>query len=126
MIENRAQRAEAPVFAACAFTVRQPAEHGQFRYERIWVDGRDGDGRIHTAHPPVVGDIVGLRDRFTGRDGMFEVVMRQWSHPQYLSAAWPNGERRPNIGPMVDIVVIPAEGVFRDEAPISNEDQEQP
>ncbi|MDA8370288.1 hypothetical protein [Saccharomonospora sp.] len=118
------ERAEAALFAECAFTVREPAEDGQFHYERIWVDGRESDGRIHTAHPPVVGDIIGLRDRHTGRDGMFEVVMRQWSHAGYLSAAWPYGDPRPNSGPMVEIIVVPAEGVFRNAAPIPDDEDQ--
>jgi hypothetical protein len=44
-----------------------------------------------------------------------------WSYAAFGSVVWPYGKSEPAEGPMLDIIVEPAEGVYRDEAPFCAE-----
>lgn len=117
-------RADPALIVQCAFVTRTPAADGKFTYEQIQVDARDYRGRLPTAHPPAVGDTVWLWDRYKKEGGIYKVVERHWSHPMYLSGAWPHGEPWPTTSPTLDMLVEPAEGLYRDEAPIPEEDED--
>ena len=67
------------------------------------------NGMLPTPWPPSIGDIVYLPG------GMHEVVARQWVYASWGSMDWPHHETQPLTGPLLDIIVVPAEGVFRDE-----------
>jgi hypothetical protein len=112
--------------AVCHFYVRTPAGDGQFTYEPITLDSASGDGRLRTAHPPLPGDLILLSDSHSKKGGIFRVLERCWYHASYLSTYWPVLEPLPVEGPGMDIIVEPAEGLFRDEAPSADEDDEDP
>lgn len=103
--------------AVCSFSIRTPAGDGQFHYERINLGSWHGDGKLHTPYPPQVGDLIHLWDTIKRKGGTYEVVARQWLHSSYGSTNWPVLEQQPTVGPLLDFIVQPAEGVFRDEAP---------
>ncbi|WP_435244935.1 hypothetical protein [Streptomyces tendae] len=75
---------------------------------------------MYTPYPPAVGDLIYLWDTGKREGGTYEVLARQWLHSSYGSTDWPAGEQRPLEGPLLDVVVQPAVGVFRDEAPVSD------
>jgi hypothetical protein len=99
-----------------SFHERIPVEGG-YRYRKISINNRQGDTCLHTPHPPAVGDLIQLWDATERRGGMYQVVARQWLHSSYGSMDWPTGQSDSSVGPLLDIVVEAAEGVFRDEAP---------
>ena len=104
----------------CRFYLREPREGGQWRYKNIWLPGYDGGGCLVTPHPPAVGDLIHLWDYDdAGPRGTFEVLARSWLHSAYGSANWPLGKPAPSEGPQLDLVVTPAEGLFRDEAELT-------
>ncbi|MGW1961782.1 hypothetical protein ACWCPD_16075 [Streptomyces sp. NPDC001935] len=124
MIPRDAQKAGAhPV--ECSFAIRTPAENDQFTYERVNIGSRHGDGKLHTFYPPAVGDLIHLWDTVKQKGGMFAVLARQWLHSSYGSTNWPVLEEQPTVGPLLELVVEPAEGVFRNEAPLREEDDVQ-
>lgn len=89
---------------------------GGFRYTRISRGGPGGDDFLHTDHPPDVGDHIFLWDQSEdGPRGNFVVIERSWTHSAFGSADWPRTEPRPTVGPMLDIIVEKAEGMYRDE-----------
>lgn len=98
----------------CTFHLRTAVEGG-YRYDQISVAAPES-GNLRTPYPPAVGDVVCL-SLDQGAPGTYVVVARQWMHPAYGSMAWPAGQMRPSGGPMLTIVVEPADGVFRDEQP---------
>lgn len=103
------------MYARCIFAERTAVDGG-FRYDRISIANRDGDGYLRTPMPPVVGDLIHLRDiSEDGPRGMFVVVARQWSYSSWGSTDWPYGEAESKQGPMLDIIVERAEGVYQDE-----------
>ena len=105
-----------PVHAAprCKFHERIKVEGG-YRYELINIEGPHGFGRFVTAHPPAVGDLIGLWDAYAQRGGTFRVIERMWLHSGYGSTDWPHGSSMSKEGPLLDIVVEAAEGLFVDE-----------
>ncbi len=109
--------------ALCRFYIRSPVEGGQFRYEQISLASSQMDCRLRTAHPPLPGDLIFLWDSYKKEGGMFRVIERAWHHAGWGSMVWPYTEMLPTEGPGADIIVEPAEGLFRDEAPIPDEDE---
>lgn len=104
----------------CAFHVRTTVSDGPpptYHYEQVHLSGWDHDGRLHTPHPPQVGDLIFLWDDLKKNGGYYRVIERSWLHAAYGSTDWPHAEMSPKKGPLVDIVVEPAEGIFRGEAP---------
>lgn len=115
----------APEYAAprCQFYERIAVEGGGYRYESISINGPGGYGRFVTLHPPATGDLISLWDAVEKRGGVFRVVERAWHHPSFGSADWPYGERTSKEGPLLDIIVEPADGPFVDE--VAREDDEE-
>ncbi|WAZ20194.1 hypothetical protein STRCI_001293 [Streptomyces cinnabarinus] len=109
----------------CSFHIRTPAEVGQFRYDHVNIGSPHGDGKLHTPYPPQVGDLIHLWDPFEKKGGTFEVLARQWLHSSYGSTNWPVLAQQPTVGPLLDLIVQPAEGVFRNEAPHTEEDDDE-
>lgn len=109
----------------CQFYARTPAGAGQFRYERINVDDPDHPGFLMTPYPPAPGDLIYLADRDGQTHGTYTVVARSWGHTAYGSADWPQLTARPRSGPWLDIAVEPAPGLFADEAPGTDADEEK-
>lgn len=104
--------------AQCEFHVRTKATDAPtWHYARMWLEGPTGGGYLCTEHPPAVGDTIRLYDRLTKSGGVFRVVERSWNHASYGSTYWPHAEDRPRVGPLLEIVVEQAEGLFRGEAP---------
>lgn len=108
----------------CSFFIRTPADNGQFHYDRINIGSPHGDGKLHTAHPPQVGDVILLRDTVKQQGGKYEVLARQWMHSSYGSTNWPVLEQQPTVGPLLEVVVTPVEDVFRDQAPSRDDEGE--
>lgn len=104
--------------ARCSFYVRIPVTAGTFHYEQISLASSQLDTCLHTTHPPVPGDLIFLPDRRADYSGMFRVIERAWHHAGLGSAAWSRGEALPAEGPRLDVIVEPAAGLFRDEAPM--------
>ena len=107
-------------FARVKFSVRSPATADSWHYDRITLDSPYGGGFTPMHHPPAVGDLIVLSDKH--RDdlsGVFRVVERQWVHASYGSASWPLSKPEPADGPLLDIIVEPSEGAYRDEEPES-------
>jgi hypothetical protein len=106
----------------CAFYVReQVTDAPTYRYERIWMRDKAGDGHLATPYPPLVGDLIDLIDQDTVPGGVFQVVQRSWSHAQLGSAYWPYTSRYPEAGPTLEIIVERAEGLFHDEAELAED-----
>jgi hypothetical protein len=105
----------------CNFYRRVPADVGLWRYDHINLSGPHGDTFLHTLHPPLVGDFISLWDFTTKTSGVYRIVERSWQHSSWGSANWPYGATRPHVGPILDIIVETAKGVFRDEAPSEDE-----
>lgn len=108
----------------CMFAVRVPAGDGKFWYQRIDIASPSASVGIEMAYPPAVGDLITLWDRRGPQpEGgpIFRVTDRLWSHASWGSANWPYGKNEPSEGPMVDIIVEPAEGPYRDETDICAE-----
>lgn len=108
----------------CSFNIRTPAENGQFHYEPVNVSSPHHDGKMHTPYPPAVGDLIHLWDTIKKQGGTYEVISRQWLHSSYGSTNWPVLEQQPTVGPLLEMIVEPAEGVFRDQAPSADDEGE--
>ncbi|WP_329214848.1 hypothetical protein OG352_05335 [Streptomyces sp. NBC_01485] len=107
----------------CSFYIRTPAEQGQFHYEPVNVSSPHYDGKMHTLYAPAVGDLIHLWDTTKKQGGTFEVLARHWLHSSYGSTSWPVLEQQPTVGPLLDLIVQAAEGVFRDQAPLPDEEE---
>jgi hypothetical protein len=106
----------------CNFYRRTPVTDGRYRYDFIQHGDHAGDGFLRTPHPPLVGDLINLYDPQAKTAGTYRVIERSWTHSAWGSPNGPYGEPRPHVGPILDVVVETAEGVFRDEAPLEEED----
>lgn len=111
----------------CAFYVRTQVtdDPPTYRYDMVNVRGdKWGDsGRLVTPHPPMVGDQIWLNDSNNTLTGQYKVIERDWAHAAYGSGNWPLGSPHPKVGPSLHIIVVPGEGLFRDEAPVPDEEQ---
>jgi hypothetical protein len=107
-------------FARVTFSVRRPTPDNHWEYERISPGSPYGSGFIPMNFPPAVGDLIILQDEHRDIEGgpVFQVVARQWATSNYGSPSWPYTFPEPKEGPLLDIVVEPAdEGSFRNEKP---------
>ncbi len=93
----------------CNFHARTAHPAGGYTYDPVNTPVRPGAFGYPTAHPPAVGDIVGLGAN------LYRVVARQWEYPVYGSAAWPGGQSSPGHVSLT-VIVEAAEGVFSEEA----------
>lgn len=93
---------------------------GRWRYEPFDIPHPEGSGYVPLECPPLPGDLISLRDRAEDpeRRGIFRVMERAWTHASWGSADFPYGQREPSSGPLLDIIVAPADGPYRDEAPM--------
>lgn len=98
----------------CGVYVRTATEGG-YHYDKISISSPGGIGELPTSHPPAVGDLIWCYDEFSKQSGVYEVVTRQWMHAQHGSDHWPYGEPVAQVGPELTIIVMPAQGAFRDE-----------
>jgi hypothetical protein len=88
-----------------------------------------GSAFVPFEYPPAVGDLISLWDSDLHNRGLpqpeggpvFRVIDRQWGHVSWGSAMWPYGKNEPIEGPLVDIIVEPAKGAYRDETAICAE-----
>jgi hypothetical protein len=111
------------------FAIRYPAGDDTWRYEPVDVGNPGGQGFTALEYPPATGDLISLWDRSRHARGLppleggpgFRVLDRSWHHSSYGSMDWPYGEQVPRSGPLLDIIVEPADGPYRDEAPICAE-----
>ena len=110
----------------CSFYIRTPAEEGQFHYDHVNISSPHHDGKLHTPHPPQVGDLIHLWDFVKKQGGTYEVLSRQWLHSSYGSMNWPVLEQQPTVGPLLELIVEAAEGVFRDQAPLPEDEEAEP
>jgi hypothetical protein len=102
--------------ARCSFYVRTvDLASSRHRFTHLVPAGLSMSGLVELEHPPVIGDLIYLRDTETETSGAYRVVDRAWSHAAYGSPAWPAAQARPTNGPWVDIVLEPALGVFTTE-----------
>lgn len=105
----------APLPVTCSFYIRTPAENGQFYYDPVNVGSPHADGNLHTPNVPQVGDLLHLWDRSKKQGGKYEVIARQWLHSSYGSTNWPVLEPQPTVGTALELVVVPAEDIFRNQ-----------
>lgn len=98
----------------CRFYVKVTTEGG-WHYDPVHISGPEGDGALYTTHTPAAGDLIWLWDSLAKQGGMYEVVLRQWMHASHGSTNWPYGEPVAQIGPELILVVVLADGAFRDE-----------
>lgn len=111
--------AEQKNYAVCSFHLREAAgmhrEGMKYKYTQLWLNNYQRDGKLHTMHPPVVGDTLLLIDNAQDIHGTFAIVARDFSHSSYGSANWPLTEKHSNVGPRITYIVERSTGVFRDE-----------
>lgn len=105
----------------CSFYERVSVAGGGWHYDRIALRGPNGGDYLVTPWPPVVGDCLFLSD--DQRSGLFQVIERQWMHPSWGSTNWPYDKPEPLVGPMLDCIVEPHDGLFVDEV-VRPEDEE--
>ena len=104
------------------FAIRYPAGDGTWRYVSVVQSTYVSTAFPPLQHVPAVGDLVSLYDQSNEEArGIFRVLERMWMYSSYGSADWPYGQREPSTGPLVDVIVEPADGPYRDEAPICGE-----
>jgi hypothetical protein len=117
-------------FPQVAFKVRYPAGDGLYRFEWVDIHTPGGAGHHPMEHPPLIGDLVILPTRRPGGEPpleggpVFRVIDRMWGHSEYGSAHWPYGANSPVAGPLLEIIVEPARGLYADQAPLPPEDEE--
>jgi hypothetical protein len=112
----------------CSFHVRTPAgtEPPTYHYDTVYVRGKGHGqtGTLVTPYPPAIGDLIFLHDEMGAHTGTHRVVDRAWSHSTYGSANWPVGTKWPSVGPILNIIVVPEPGPFRDEADRAEEPED--
>lgn len=112
-----APTAPAHAIVRCHFYIRTRADGG-WRYTSVHTGlNATSESHLATTHPPAVGDQITLYDPITKAGGVYRVLERAWSHAEYGSADWPYLQAMPQAGPSLEIIVEPARGLFRDEAP---------
>ena len=107
----------------CQFHVRTPADGGWY-YDHVRIAGPESDGDLHTTYPPAVGDLIFLWDAFKRSGGRFRVVGRDWLHAGWGSTYWPYTERQSTVGPELQLIVEPADGLFVDQV-LRPEDEDE-
>lgn len=96
----------------CAVWVREMGASGK-GYTYIPVDMQPMGMYAETTCPPAVGDLMSLSGGHDVKLGSYRVVARCWAWPAWGSPAWLAGQR----GPIVDIAVERARGLFADDSP---------
>lgn len=106
------------------FAVRYPTKDNRWRYETVDIPAYEGAVFVPMEHPPAVGDLISLWSRQGNMEGgpVFRVIERMWNHATYGSTNWPVAEQMPIVGPILDIIVEPADGLYRNEAPLPGEE----
>lgn len=106
----------------CHFYVRTQVNLGSgYRYHSIAVREPAGAGPVLLAEALAMGDLVSLRDENTQVVGSYRVIERSWLHASYGSYDWPYNAPMATTPPMLDLIVVEAEGVFRNEAEIDQD-----
>lgn len=111
----------AHAIVSCSFYIRTRASGG-WRYSPVDLSDSEHQGHLRTTHPPATGDLIYLYDRTSQEGGAFRVIERAWQHSSWGSVNWPYTEAMPAVGPALDVIVEPATGLFRDEAPKPEEE----
>lgn len=86
-----------------SFMERYTGADGNYGYLELLVDATFLGYRM--SHPPLVGDLVVLRDLRDGNTKSYRVVDRRWTYPQYGSHHWPTSDTDPSFGPRLEVVV---------------------
>lgn len=107
----------------CNFYVRTPAPAGGWRYEPFSIANPTGSS-LPLTHPPAIGDLIWLWDSQKQAGGHHRVIDRAWNHPAWGSMDWPHGDAAPRQGPILDLIVEPAVGLFVDEVSEPDEDED--
>jgi hypothetical protein len=112
-------------YPRCRFMARYPAGGGKWLFRHIDMLTPEGGGRPLLEHPPAPGDLIALQGAARDEPGgpVFRVIDRMWVHPAYGSGSWPFGSPVPQQGPMLEIIVEPAEGLYADETPHCGESE---
>jgi hypothetical protein len=101
----------------CNFIVRRPAQDSQWHYEPLYFQTWYGNTFLPLAYPPAAGDLIILQPHPESDGGpVYQVIERMWMPTQYGSMSWKYGTSMPEVGPSLDIIVEPAEGLYRNEA----------
>lgn len=111
---------------SCEFYRRTRTPEG-FRYDHILVNGPDSLswGTYRTMTPPAAGDLIWLanHDHANKDHGCcYRVIERLWQPAQYMSMAWPVATPRQNVPISLSLIIVPEDGPFRDEAPLTEEE----
>lgn len=110
----------------CTFYTKTRAGDDGYHYRPVHLRGWE-EGPLITFHPPAIGDLIWLHDSDTPSNrGTWRVTGRDWMHNDYGSPNWPHGEQHPIAGPLLTIIVVPAEGLFVDQVTEADEDEEAP
>ena len=107
-----------PELVEISWYVRRPAPEGGWYYDNLEVASPLHCSSTPTRHAPTVGDIVtiGGHDPGTGlKSGTFRVLQRTWLYATYRCPNWPIMQYEPNRGPMMQILLEEATGLFIDE-----------
>jgi hypothetical protein len=102
-------------YVRCTFHARIPVEGGH-AYEPITPRGNSASGSWSTLHPPSIGDLVPLSPQ------LYKVTDRIWRYAEHGSRDWPLVEPHAIKGPMLDLIVEPAQGPYHDQIVIPEED----
>ncbi|MCW2929990.1 MAG: hypothetical protein JWM19_952 [Actinomycetia bacterium] len=115
----------APRPARCNFCVRYPAPGGKWTFVAIRLANWWSNGAIPLWMPPSVGDLITLHPAH-GQEleggPVYRVVDRMWVTAVYGSGSWPLGKAAPVEGPLMEIIVEPAPGLYADQAPSGDDD----
>ena len=105
----------------CGFYLRTVVTDGPLAYHYEPLDLHHyGHRGLATFHPPLVGDLIDLDTREPNGKictATYKVIERCWRHVTYGSMYWPHHLPNPVEGPILEVVVECAEGLFRHEAP---------
>lgn len=113
----------------CSFHVRTEVRSHPpaYRYAQVHVrSGAWDGGTVRMPTPPVVGDLIWLTDESGKHTGTHRILERSWQPAMPGSADWPLGAPHPRVGPLLILIVEPARGPFRDEAPLEEEEASTP
>ncbi|MFB7359651.1 hypothetical protein [Streptomyces gardneri] len=102
----------------CTFHVRiqVSADPVAYRYEPVYVvaGAQDSIG-LRMPTPPSVGDLIWLVDEGEKHTGTHRVVERSWNPSSRGSVDWPWDAAHPKVGPLLQLIVVPDNGPFRNE-----------
>jgi len=102
----------------CTFHVRTQVSTNPvgYRYEPIHVvTGAQDNGALRMPTPPAVGDLIWLVDEAGKHTGTHRVIERSWGPPNRGSVDWPWDAAHPKVGPLLQLILVPDDGPFRNE-----------